>query len=151
MPMLNPARVMGRNLTSLMVLFGLIFITETPTSEFIASRRERNCNGIIRNHPNRVLHIGNTGAPHRQQKTARPIAGWIRGVALHVWRCRMICPECDGTGIANYRCESCGGSGEDRSGYGSCSVCRGGGIVEDECQNCNGDGLVQKEEDADEE
>jgi len=62
----------------------------------------------------------------------------------------VTCPECEGEGRIDYRCESCGGSGEDRSGYGSCSVCRGGGIVDHECEVCNGDGMVQKEEDADE-
>lgn len=55
------------------------------------------------------------------------------------------CEYCEGTGIVNYNCGFCSGSGEGAADGSRCQFCKGTGSDKSECEKCGGKGEVEDE------
>ena len=55
-----------------------------------------------------------------------------------------ICEDCEGTGLIDYFCPYCSGSGEGMADGARCQFCKGKGERKGECKTCYGSGDVDE-------
>lgn len=56
----------------------------------------------------------------------------------------MICHDCSCSGLQDYLCPYCGGSGEGMTDGSTCWSCKGKGTERDTCETCEGEGYLDE-------